>query len=225
MRVVASYLALALLGSATPLAAAQFEPPKGCEGVVTVQFKGCLMLNLWQCSGDAKGDQWLGLFTDRGLRRVRKIDREFQWLETFHLGIGLVERMETPVPDAASLSELMETGIDTYDFTISESGRSAGPDLRYQGFDRLTGETTVVDGETLLNTEYGYTSTQPDGTVVESREGRQFVHPEYRLFLFGQSQDADGTDATDSRPMSFAKPGDADFFPALPTVDCGSILS
>ncbi|WP_420861989.1 hypothetical protein [Algirhabdus cladophorae] len=208
-----------------PAAAAEFVPPAGCTGTFTVQFKGCIMLNVWQCQDDQDGDQWVGLFTSNGLRRLRKIDSEFQWLETYHVGSGLVERIEQPAPDPENLTELMRDGVDTYDFTITETGPTAGPNQRYVGYDRLSGETTVIDGETLLNTEYAYDVLTSDGEVTRQRMGAQFVHPTQRLFLFGTSQNADGSEASDNRPMSFAHPGDTDFFPNFPLFDCGSVTS
>jgi len=183
------------------------------------------MLNVWTCEADQEGDQWLALFTEGGIRRLRKIDSEFQWLETYDLGTGLVEKIITPAPDPENLTELFRDQTDTYDFTITQSGPTAGPDERIVGYDKLTGSTTVIDGETLLDTEYAYDVLNPDGGVESQHKGRQFVHPDYRIFLFGESLTPDGSVERDNRPISFAKPGDADFFRDLPTFDCGAVLS
>jgi hypothetical protein len=202
-----------------------FVPPNGCEGRLTVQFKGCLMLNIWTCDADKGGDQWLALFTEGGMNRLRKIDSEFQWLETYSLGTGLVEKIITPEPDPENLTELFRDQTDTYDFTITQSGPTAGPDERILGYDKLTGKTTIIDGESLLNTEYAYDVLDTSGNVVSQHKGRQFVHPDYRIFLFGQSIGPDGGVVRDNRPMSFAKPGDNDFFPDQPRFGCGAVLS
>jgi len=225
LRNIAIYTTAAFLIGLSPALAGEFVPPNGCEGKLTVQFKGCLMLNVWTCEADADGEQWLALFNEAGIRRLRKIDSEFQWLETYDLATGLLEKIVQPAPDPENLTELFRDQTDTYDFTITQSGPTAGPDERIVGFDKLTGEKTTIDGETLLNSEYAYEVLDPEGAVVSQHRGRQFVHPDYRIFLFGESLNPDGGVQSNNRPMSFAKPGDTDFFPDLPAFECGAVLS
>ena len=56
----------------------------------------------------------MGLFNAAGISRVRKVDREFQWLETILMNPVRTERMVVPAPDPENITELLETGADTY---------------------------------------------------------------------------------------------------------------
>ncbi len=139
------FLTLAALALASPVAAQQtFAAPEGCEAKLTVQHKGCVMINVWQCDADDEGDQWIALLTQAGVFSVQKVDAEFQWIESYKVTGN--ETMMTPADDPASLTELFDTQLDTWDFTLeTEDGIE-----RNVGFDMLTGETTGIDGETLL---------------------------------------------------------------------------
>ncbi|MCF6444538.1 hypothetical protein [Nereida sp. MMG025] len=202
--------------------AGDFTPPEGCEGQLTVQYRGCLMMNLWTCQGEPEGDKWMALFTDLGLLRLRKVDHEFQWLETHYSQSPVPEIMLTPAPDPASVTDLLADKIDTYEFSKQYVGQEP---RRYKGFDRLTGATTVVSGETLLNTEYAYQSFAPDGTLLDERSGRQFIHPEFRIFLFGESAGPDGSAPSSHMPAEILRAGDQGFFADAPKYDCGAMLS
>lgn len=210
-----------LLAPAAALAG-DYTPPAGCEAKLTVQYRGCLMMNLWTCPADAEGDKWMALFTDLGPFRVRKVDSEFQWLETYYVQSNAAEVMLFPADDPASIADLLADKIDTYDFSTQFAD---APATRFRGYDRLTGATTVVSGETLLNTEYAYQSFEPDGSVLEERSGRQFVHPEFRIFLFGESEGANGANPSSHMPAEILRAGDQGFFPDAPKYDCGAMLS
>lgn len=210
------------LCAASPLAA--FEPPSGCTGKLTVQYQGCFLSNIWTCEGDAEGEQWIALFAQDGPYQVRKVDREFQWLQTFYMNPPSTEVMQTPVPDPENLTELFATGEDLYDFTIQESGGSA---VRYQGYDRLPGEAVVIDGEPLLRTEFSYQAMTPEGEVLYSRMGRQYVSEKHRLFFFGSVWDpANGEGAAeDTSPVEFIYPGEPGFMSSNPKHGCGEMVS
>lgn len=212
---------LGALALATPVAAQQsFAAPEGCEGKLTVQQKGCVMVNVWTCEADAPGDQWIALIAQSGVFSVQKVDDEFQWIESYK--IGGTERLRMPAPDPASLTELFETQIDTWDFTLeTDEGLE-----RNVGFDMLTGETTVIDGETLLNTEYQGRTLDGDGNELDAGNGRQFVSERHRLFFFGQSWDAATPDRViDMSPIEFIYPGEPGFFSAQPAYECNVIES
>lgn len=209
---------------AAPAMAQTFEPPQGCEGVLTIQSRSCLVVHTWTCEGDAPGEQWMALFTSRGPFNVRKLDNEFQWLETYFADPQAVETMQVPAPDPESITVLLEDGIDTYDFTISNDRGT--PDERIRGFDSLTGESVVIDGEPLLRTEFGYEVTLPDGTVQYRGAGAQFLSERHRLFILGLSWDQDTPDdITDASPVEFVYPGEPGFFSQRPKYDCGGVLS
>jgi hypothetical protein len=200
-----------------------FTPPNGCTPKLTVQLRSCLLLNIWTCEGDAPGHQWIAMFNTDGPSRVRRVDAEFQWLETFVLNPIRTDRMITPAADPENLTELFATGQDLYDFTIMLGD---GVARRYVGYDRLTGEQTVIDGEVLENTEYAYDVFDGNGTLVDSREGRQFVSMPERIFLFGRSwQQSNPEIVSDATPVEFIRTGEPGFFPNKPIYDCGAMMS
>lgn len=213
---------IACLWAAPVMAQQSFAPPQGCEGTLTIQHKSCLVTHVWQCEADAEGDQWVALFTQFGPFNIRKIDREFQWLETYYANPPRTELMQVPAPDPESLTELFAEGFDSYDFTIDPG--NGEPVERIVGFDRLTGETSIIDGEELLNTQYGYQQLDPEGEVVARREGAQFVSETHRIFILGTSWDKDTPDDIfDASPIEFIYPGETGFFSPRPKFECSEI--
>ncbi|WP_373412214.1 hypothetical protein [Yoonia sp.] len=212
---------LTALVAATPAAAQQsFGAPEGCEAVLTIQNKGCVMTNVWQCEADDPGDQWIALITQGGVFSVQRVDDEFQWLESYKLTGN--ERLLTPAEDPASLTELFETQIDTWDFTLeTDTGTE-----RNVGYDQLTGETTEIDGEVLLNTEFQGRTIDQDGNEIDASNGRQFVSEKHRLFFFGETwpQD-DPSQVIDMSPVEFIYPGEPGFFADRPKYECNVIES
>lgn len=216
-----SLIVLTALTMATPVVAQQsFAPPEGCEAKLTVQQKGCVMVNVWTCEADNAGDQWIALFGQGGLFSIQRVDAEFQWVEAYKISGN--ETLLTPTDDPASLTELFANQIDTWDFMLqTETGTE-----RNVGFDMLTGETTVIDGETLLNTEYQGRTLDGDGNEIDASSGRQFVSEKHRLFLFGESWQAnDPNNVIDMSPVDFIYPGEPGFFGAQPQYECNVIES
>lgn len=210
---------LAAMTLAAPAVAQQiFAAPEGCTAKLTVQHKGCVMVNVWQCDADDPGDQWIALLTQGSVFSVQKVDDEFQWIEAYKVTGN--ERLMTPVEDAASLTELFDIQLDTWDFTLeTDDGEQ-----RNVGFDMLTGETTVIDGETLLNTEFQGRTLDADGNEIEAGSGRQFVSEKHRLFFFGEAwDDAAPDDIIDMTPLEFVYPGEAGFFSDQPKFECNQI--
>ena len=76
-----------------------FDPPQGCTGLLTVQSKSCLVTHVWTCEGDAEGEKWIALFNRVGPFNIRKVDEDFQWLETYYAQDGKVETMVVPAND------------------------------------------------------------------------------------------------------------------------------
>jgi hypothetical protein len=212
-------LTLTALTLAAPAVAQQsFAAPEGCEGTLTVQHKGCVLVNVWQCDADAPGDQWLALLTQNGVFSVQKVDREFQWVEAYKVTGN--ERLIAPADDPASLTELFDTQIDTWDFTLeTDEGEE-----RHVGYDTLTGETTIIDGEELLNTEYSGRTIDQDGVEIDAGSGRQFVSEKHRLFFFGEAWQNDTPDQIiDMSPVEFIYPGEPGFFSDTPVYECNEI--
>jgi len=215
------WMILTALAAATPVAAQQtFAAPEGCEAVLTVQYKGCVLTNVWQCEADNPGDQWIALLTQAGVFSVQKVDAEFQWVEAYKVTGN--QRLITPTEDAASLTELFETQIDTWDFTLeTDSGTE-----RNVGYDLLTGDTTEIDGEILLNTEFQGRTIDQDGNEIDASSGRQFVSEKHRLFFFGESWTAENPEQViDMSPVEFIYPGEPGFFSDSPKFECNVIES
>jgi hypothetical protein len=207
---------LGLIAAGTPAFAQQsFAPPEGCTGTLTVQQKGCVMVNVWTCEADDPGDQWIALIGGGGLFSIQKVDDEFQWLESYK--VSGEEQLRLPADDPASLTELFANQLDTWDFVIeTEEGIE-----RNVGFDSLTGETTVIDDEVLLNTEFQGRTLDGDGNEIENGSGRQYVSQTHRLFFFGEAWDeATPDNIIDMSPVEFIYPGEPGFFSANPKFEC-----
>lgn len=204
---------------ATPIVAQQsFDAPAGCTATLTVQHKGCVMVNVWQCEADDPGDQWIALLTQGGVFSVQKVDAEFQWIEAYKVTGN--ERLVSPAPDPASLTELFDTQLDTWDFSLETEGGVE----RNVGFDMLTGETTVIDGEELLNTEFSGQTLDADGNLIEAGSGAQFVSEKHRMFFFGTAwEDSDPENVIDMTPLEFIYPDEPGFFSDTPKYECNEI--
>lgn len=219
-------IAMATLVGAPVAVSAQsaFSPPQGCTGTLTVQGRACLVTHVWTCEADPPGEQWIALGGEAGPFMVRKVDAEFQWLETYFANPPRVETMDQPAPDPGSITTLLAEGYDSFDFTVTYSDGT--PAERIVGHDRLTGEEVVIDGEPLLRTEFAYEVISPDGSVIEQRAGRQFVSPAHRLFFLGTDWDqATPADISDASPVQFIYPGEPGFFAFSPKYDCGVVMS
>ncbi len=210
---------LAALALATPAVAQQsFAAPEGCEAKLTIQHKGCVVVNVWQCDADEPGDQWMALLSQGGLFSVQRVDREFQWLESFKITGD--ETLITPADDPASLDELFANQIDTWDFTLdTDLGLE-----RHVGFDMLTGETVVIDGEELLRTEFQGRTIDADGNEIDASNGRQYVSETHRMFFLGETWQADEPgEVLDFSPVEFVYPDEPGFFTAQPIYECNQI--
>jgi hypothetical protein len=201
-----------------------FSPPAGCKGWLTVQSRGCRVSNHYRCSADAPGDQWRADFDQEGIFFVSRIDRETQWVESFDMFPTTRQTLIPDPADPASFSTLLSTGLDTFDFGLMQDD---GPQSRVRGFDKLTGRSVVIDGVDLEETEFEYSETAPDGTVLRSAKGNEFIHRDWRLFLAGTSEweGPDGPVAVDGTPKQFIFPGEPGFFTTEPIFDCDVTMS
>ncbi len=222
-------LLIALTLSATPAVAGTFLAPKGCTATLTVQSRGCTVSHFYTCEADPKGNQWRADFGPDGQFYQSMIDSETQWLESYEMdGSGnpvTKETLDLNPKDPASLSGLIETGIDTFDFNLTKDN---GEKTHVTGFDQLTGKTAVIDGFTLRQTEYEYTQTDEAGTVLRHSKGREYISEDIRSFFSGSSdwQSEDGTWITvEGAPISFMKPGEPGFGSTIPLFECDDQMS
>lgn len=222
-------LLIALTLSATPAFAGTFMVPQGCTATLTVQSRGCSVSHFYTCERDPSGNQWRADFGLDGQYYMSMIDPETQWIESYEMaGAGNPVMKETLDPnpqDPASLSGLVETGIDTFDFNLTKEN---GDRSHVTGFDQLTGKTAVIDGITLRQTEYEYTQTDDKGKVIRHSKGREYISEEIRSFFSGTSewQAEDGTWVTiEGAPISFMKPGEPGFGSTIPLFECDAQMS
>jgi hypothetical protein len=217
-------LALALL-AALPAGAKEFTPPAGCTAFMTVQARACRVSNYYRCAADAPGDQWRADFDQEGIFFVSRIDAEGQWVESFDLFPTVRQTLDPNPEDPASFSALIAEGADAFAFGLS---KDTGEQSRVTGFDSLTGKSFTIDGIPLRETEFEFTEVDPDGNVLRKSRGREYVHPEWRLFFAGPSE-WDGGDGEwlpyDGSPVQFVFPGEPGYLATEPLFECDAILS
>jgi len=227
-----AFLTLAALIAGSSAVAGElwtYTPPAGCTAHLTVQSADCTVSHFWTCEGDPAGHQWeLTLNGDLG-QLLKLIDYEYRWLKSFYPEDGTKEILVSPEQDPASLSELLSRGRDDMDFELLVSfGEGPSEVEGYRGYDKLTGETVVVDGEALLKTQYSMTSTDQDGQLIKRSSGNQFVSERFRIFLGGAERYlyADGSEERfDFSPVLFREPGEHGFLAVEPIFGCGGEIS
>lgn len=219
---LAALLAPLLPPLGAPALAQGFTPPPGCEGTLTVQMRGCMVTNHFVCESDPEGVQRHITFREEGASSASVVDDEYQWLESY--GPERRETLGEEVSDPASLTELFETGVDTFDFPVVDA---SGPDervFRIIGVDELQGEAVEIDGEPLERTRFAMKRLDEEtGEEVYSVEGEQYVSRDRRLFFAGtETLEIDGqTVEGDNTPVSFVEPGEPGFMADEPIYECG----
>jgi hypothetical protein len=222
MKAVLPLLGL-MLASPFGAYAGSFTPPAGCTGWLTVQARACRVSNYYKCSQDAPGDQWRADFDQEGLFFASRIDSEAQWVESIDMSPMVRQTLDPNPEDPASFSELL-TGLDTFAFNLS---RDNGEQSRVRGFDRLTGRSVMIDGISLLETQFEYNETDATGTFLRRSRGNEYVHPDWRLFFAGPSEwdGGEGYVPLDGSPLQFIFPGEPGFFSTEPLYECDAVLS
>jgi hypothetical protein len=206
----------------TPSLAGTWTAPEGCEVFMTVQSKACRVSHYYRCSADAPGDQWRVDMDQEGKFFFSRIDTEGQWVESFD---PLRQVLDPSPADPASFSELLASGVDTWDFSLSKED---GTGSRASGYDRLTGKQVLIDGITLSLTELDFTEYDLAGNVLRRGRGNEYVHPGWRLFFAGPGE-ADLGDGQwrpiDGSPVEFIFPGEEGFLATQPKYDCGALTA
>lgn len=225
MRVRAISVALLLPLAGAAGAQGTFGLPQGCEAYATMQKRGCTVTHLFTCQGDPEGYQRRVDIGEEGPLYFGVIDAETQWIESHHLLAGRVERLLSSPIDAASFSELISTGVDTFDFVTEDD---QGYRTRFVGSDTLPGTTVEIDGVTLERTEFQVIAYDPQsGGELWRTSGAEFIHREWRTFVSGISrvETADESWERDYTPVSFAFPGEEGFLSTQPLHDCSALMS
>lgn len=216
-----AFIATALL-AAVPAHAGTWDAPAGCEAFLTVQSKACRVSHYYTCQGDAPGEQWRVDIDQEGPFFYSKIDHDAQWLESYD---PIKQTLDANPADPASFSELLASGLDTWDFNLSKADGSAS---RAAGYDRLTGKTVVIDGITLSQTEVEFTEYASDGTVLRQSRGNEYAHPDWRLFFAGPGETDLGDGQwlpIDGSPVDFVFPGEEGFLASQPIYDCDALTA
>lgn len=216
LAVSAAMAGLLLPATAT---AAEFRPPAGCTLDLTVQQRSCTVAQHYRCDSDMPGDQHVVYFTRDGAVYHSRIDAETRWMESTDLVSGLSDRLVPKARDHASLSGLLRTGRDDFDFwTVSDSGER----LRHIGHDELTGQVEI-DGEQLDTTRFQLRSFSETGELLIERGGTQFISREFGRFFGGVEHSTDwegqAVDSNDT-PVRFIRRGEPGFGSTRPDYDC-----
>lgn len=204
-------------------AAETFQPPGGCQTYLTVQMKDCRVEHHYSCEASGT-DRWRIVYTSGGPVFLSRIDAEAQWVASLDLVSGGETTTVFPARDPSSVTALLETGEETFDFT------QRAPDgalERVTGYDRIVERDVVIDGEPLHRTEYSVTFSRADGSEIGGYSGTEYVSERHRRFFSGFGQSRFGTDVVryDQSAVQFIYPGEAGFGSVVPEVDCGMMMS
>ena len=216
--------------TAVPAVARSWKAPEGCEIFMTVQSKGCRVSNHYRCTGDAQGDQWRADFDQEGMFFRSRINFETEWVESYETDPAMRQVLEPNPTDAASFSELISSGMDTFDFALSRDNGERG---LVSGFDRLTGASITIDGIRLEETEFEYRETDEFGNLRRAGRGKEYISRDLRMFFSGPSQTLWSLDDSgeeewlpiDGSPLQFIKPGEKGFASSQPIFDCDALTA
>ncbi|QDC07921.1 hypothetical protein FHY55_01080 [Oceanicola sp. D3] len=226
MKIIATLLPLTLAAFAAGSAVAQStSPPEGCAGFLTVHTRACTVSHYWRCEDAPEGTTWEVSHDIDGPSSLHVYDREFQWVDAFYFNTGTTERLYEPGPDPISISELLETGQDSYDFTTIEQTGDEVMKLNTRGRDVATGKTEVIDGVTLKTVNVSSETRDETGELIFAAEGKQYVFEDERLFMLGQESYFDGAERwqEDNTPREFIFPGEKGFDDFRPRYGCNAL--
>lgn len=212
----------AALAWAVPAGAGNFTPPEGCETFLTVQSRGCRVSNHYRCTAQP-GDQWRADFDQEGMFFLSRIDSETQWVESFEFNPDARQTLDPNPADPASFTTLL-TGRDDFDFRLSKDDGSRS---HVTGHDALTGRSVTIDKVPLMQTEFEFTETDAEGTVLRRSRGTEYIHPDLRMFFAGPSEWWDGNQwlPVDGSPMQIIFPDEPGFRATQPIFECGALMS
>ena len=218
-------LTLGLILTGSSAFAGTFTPPEGCQAYLTVQMRGCSVSHYYTCEADAPGDQWRADYGANGPFYLSRINRQTEWVESYEIDPPMKETLDPNPKDPANFDELTGTGLDSFDFNLTKAD---GTRTRVTGFDKLTGETVVIDGVELKRSDYEYRQMAEDGTVLRHSRGQEYISETWRMFLSGKSEweMEDGSWVpSDNSPVKLIQPGQPGFGNTIPLFECDDQMS
>lgn len=224
------FLTLAFVAFAAP-ACAQNQPqaqtfslPAGCTAYLTVQSKACNVSHHFICENYPAGVQGRIDLDNLGATYIGTIDAETQWLNSFSPEMGSTETLEPGAANPASFTDLITTGRNDFDFSTRNDQTGL---VRFVGSDRLTGETAIIDGVTLEETQFQIVASAEDGTELWRTTGHEFISRDWRMFLSGTKETVatGGSFKSDGSPVEFVFPGEPGFLSPNPKFGCGVVTS
>ncbi|MEM8538204.1 MAG: hypothetical protein AAGF56_10110, partial [Pseudomonadota bacterium] len=191
---------------------------------LTVQRESCEVEHHFTCAADPAGHKRDVVIDRSGVTFASQIDDEAQWIASVDGVTGGNSALQPNPDDAHSLTDLLTTGVDTFDFRTFSTVE--GP-RRFVGTDRLTGNTVTIDGVTLDEVAVEMQMFNATGAVGLSLTSREFVSRDWRMFFSGvTTYDLPDGDVTVSRrPIEFIFPGEPGFLSSQPKHGCGVAIS
>jgi hypothetical protein len=193
--------------------------PGTCRAYLTTQDDACVVAHFVTCSGDPAGQQTVvELYLDGG-DNITVIDGDYQWLTTVDQLSGVVSTLGPEIADPGTLTQLIDDGEDTYDFTTTDAD---GTVTRFIGKESLTGQTLTVDGVTLEEAQNQMRALDSAGNELWRTNGTEYVSREWRIFFSGPGMTTLPNESfpTNRTPVEFIFPGEPGFLSTQPTTGC-----
>ena len=193
------------------------DVPVGCLSTETVQFRGCSVSHYYVCE-QAPGHVFEVHVNGRGSMSLTQLDDELNMVLYAEPAERLIIRPDGTQKDPLSFTELMETGRDSYSEVqiINDDMR-----IEIEGFDSLSGASVVIDGRSLLITDFAYTMKSAAGDLMAKVSGQQFADPARRHIYQGIFIDhLDEAGTVDNSPVDFIAEGEPGFGDLKPLYDC-----
>ena len=141
------------------------------------------------------------------------------WLTTVDQLSGVVSTLGPEIADPGTLTQLIDDGEDTYDFTTTDAD---GTVTRFIGKESLTGQTLTVDGVTLEEAQNQMRALDSAGNELWRTNGTEYVSREWRIFFSGPGMTTLPNESfpTSGTPVEFIFPGEPGFLSTQPTTGC-----
>lgn len=216
-------VALVTVAGAASAQTHRFALPAQCEAFLTVQSRECSVALFWRCKDTPKGEFTAATFGPNGMESAMRYSASYQWLDSIYTWDQSREVFTPPATDPIDSAELLNNGVDTYKFKMQRTAPGKSYVIRVSGADRLTGETTVIDGFTLDKLHTQLEIIAADGSVEYKSRGTQYYSRKLGQFFLGPETvfGADGEQTEyDGSPVDIILPGEPGFGNITPLFEC-----